>query len=118
MSDIQTALKGVIGHSSSQRIQELCEAYVVSGDYNDIYKTLTAIEVLDERLRKLNLNTMIRYSPASTYSLLSPSPLQKAVRAITRGLEDLLLNAMEGADVSDLMNRRLMLYQVVPDITL
>ena len=46
------------------------------------------------------------------------SPLLKAIHSITKALEDLLLNAMEGANVSDLACGGLLLYQVAPDVML
>lgn len=46
------------------------------------------------------------------------STLSKTMRMVIRSLEDLLLNAMEGASVSDLMHKGLLLFQVVPDVVL
>ena len=77
-------------------------------NYKNIYDTLSAVEELEKRLRKLTLST----------DALPTSALQKVTRAVIRGLEDLLMNATEGANMSELMHKGMLVYQVAPDITL
>ncbi|KAF8449523.1 hypothetical protein L210DRAFT_3641116 [Boletus edulis BED1] len=108
VSDIQTALKSIIGNSSRQRVQALSERFLASRDYKDIYDTLSAVEEVEARFCKLAMDS--HHQAFST--------LQHAIRTVIRVLEDLLMSAMEDADMSDLTKRGLMLYQNGPDITL
>ncbi|KAG6379552.1 hypothetical protein JVT61DRAFT_10051 [Boletus reticuloceps] len=73
---------------------------------------LTAVEALNDRLCKL--------FPChwSNRGETLERPLSKTIRSVVKVLEDLLINAMEGTDVSDLEHRGLLLYQVAPDIAL
>lgn len=73
---------------------------------------LNAVEVLNNRLSKLfpchwsNKGEILEW------------PLSKTICSVVKVLEDVLINAMEGMDVSDLKRRGLLLYQVAPDIAL
>lgn len=73
---------------------------------------LTIVEGLNNRLCKL--------FPChwSNMGETLERPLSKTIRSIVKVLENLLINAMEGTDVSDLERRGLLLYQAAPDIAL
>lgn len=81
-----------------------------SGDYHDIYSTLSAVEPIEANIRKL--------PPSEGHGEYSETSLYKATRTIVRVLEDLLLHAMEGTDVSELERKGLLLYQAGPDVLL
>lgn len=99
-----------------ERSKTFCRQFLTSGDYSlsDIYKTLSAVESIDEELRK----AMVACA-ADSYGTVPENSLSKAARTITRVLENLLMNAMEGANVtSEQEHRGLLLYQVVSDVVL
>ncbi|KAF8435934.1 hypothetical protein L210DRAFT_3505932 [Boletus edulis BED1] len=52
-SAIKGSLKSIIGSSSHQKIQALCDRFIDSGNYKEIYSMLSAIEELDTHLWKL-----------------------------------------------------------------
>lgn len=49
-ASIEASLRHIIGHSSRQRIQALCEGYIASGNYKEISNTLATAEGLEGRL--------------------------------------------------------------------
>ncbi|KAF8132752.1 hypothetical protein EV363DRAFT_1295609 [Boletus edulis] len=93
-STIEGSLKSIIGSSSRQKIQALCDRFIDSGNYREIYSTLSAVEELDTRLRKL---TTIHLRNGGSDSI-SESATQTSIRAVIKALEDLLVNAMEGVN--------------------
>ena len=86
--------------------------FLLSGNYQDIMNALTTVEALDNRLRK------VASCQWSSRGEKLEHPLSRNIHYIIKALEDLLVNAMEGTDVSDLVRRGLLLYQVVPNVTL
>ncbi|KAF8135382.1 hypothetical protein EV363DRAFT_1158796 [Boletus edulis] len=94
-SAIEGSLKSIIGSSSRQKIQALCDRFIDSGNYREIYSTLSAVEELDTRLQKL---TTIHLRNGGSDSI-SESATQTSIRAVIKALEDLLVNAMEGVNV-------------------
>lgn len=122
-SSIYAALKDFMfqgGGSFRQRMQTLCDSLIASGDYKEVYDILSAVEALEARLGKITF-ARARVQQGSFVSDSEQSPtrsLQKTIRTIERSLEDLLMSAMEGLDVSQLAHRGLLLYQNAPDITL
>ncbi|KAF8415532.1 hypothetical protein L210DRAFT_3657362 [Boletus edulis BED1] len=95
-SAIEGSLKSIIGSSSRQKIQALCDRFIDSGNYREIYSTLSAVEELDTRLRKL---TTIHLRNGGSDSI-SESATQTSIHAVIKALEDLLVNAMEGVNKS------------------
>ena len=102
----------LIGNSSQQWAGGLCKMFLLSGNYQDIMNALTTVKALDNQLRK------VASCQWSSRGEKLEHPLSRNIRYIMKALEDLLVNAMEGMDVSDLVRRGLLLYQVVPDVTL
>lgn len=107
----------MFGGSFRQRMKTLCEGFIASSDYKEIYDTVSAVEGLEARLGK------IKAAAAAITRQQEPlitdcERLQKTIHTITRSLEDLLMSAMEGLDVSQLARRELLLYQNAPDINL
>ena len=98
-----------------ERLGTLCDDFIASGQYKEIYDTLSIVEGLDKHMRKL---TSKNWTWSSGMTQVPESTLSKTMRTVIRSLEDLLLNAMEGASVSDLMHKGLLLFQVVPDVVL
>ena len=109
---IKQALKDLIGMSFRLRMDDLCQSFVSSRDYQDISKVLLLVEGLSKRSHNLSFHGWSRLAdtPQST--------LSQTIHSIIRALEDLLMNAMEGMDVGDLACRGLMLYQTIPDVVL
>ncbi|KAN0088044.1 hypothetical protein V8E55_006665 [Tylopilus felleus] len=95
--------------SSCQRIQALCNTFLTTGDYREIYNMVSAIEELEKRLTKI--------TPATQrWSDIPECPLLKSICTVIKLLENLLLSAMEGDDVRDMAERGILLYQSAPDI--
>lgn len=94
------------------RMTALCESFISSGNYNEIYDTLSAVEPIEADIRKLPP------SKGDGHGEESETSLYKVTRTVVRVLEDLLLNAMEGTDVSELERKGLLLYQAAPDVLL
>ena len=88
----------------------LCDGFLSTGNYNEIYDTLSAVEPIEADIQKLH--------PFEGHGEDSTTSLYKVTRTVVRVLEDLLLNAMEGTDVSELEHKGLLLYQAVPDVLL
>ena len=109
---IKQALKDLIGTSFRQHMDDLCQSFTSSHDYQDISKVLLLVEGLSKRSHKLSSRgwSCLIDTPQST--------LSQTVHSIIRALENLLMNAMEGTDVGDLARRGLLLYQTIPDVVL
>ncbi|KAG6369152.1 hypothetical protein JVT61DRAFT_1411 [Boletus reticuloceps] len=107
---LRNALKLVIGKSLRERMVALCERFISSGNYNEIYNMLFAVELIEADIQKL--------PPSKGHSEDSETLPYKVTCTIIRVLEDLLLNAMEGTKVSELEHKGLLLYQAVPDALL
>ena len=110
---LQAKLKEIISPSLRQRMGVLCKEYISTGEYKTIYDTLTAVEKVSKETRKLTSGCGY-----TKHYLPTQSPLSQAMHTALRVLEDLLLNVMEGEDVSEKERRGLLLYQAVPDIIL
>ncbi|KAF8131970.1 hypothetical protein EV363DRAFT_1164363 [Boletus edulis] len=104
---IEVELQRIIGKSSRKFVNSLCDEYLKNSDYSNIYSSLTALERLEGRLRTIQWTAMQGHEGTAT---------AQKVRMVTWILEDLLLNAMEGNDISDLRHRGLLLYQSVDDV--
>ena len=88
----------------------LCKRFISSGNYDEVYNTLSAIEPIEADIRKL--------PPSEGHGEDSKTSLYKVTHTVIRVLEDLLLNAMKGTDVSELERKGLLLYQAAPDVLL
>ncbi|KAG6379397.1 hypothetical protein JVT61DRAFT_11865 [Boletus reticuloceps] len=110
---LQAKLREIIGQSLRQCMEALCKEYMSTGEYRKIYDTLTAVEKLSEETRKLSsgLGYTKDYLPIE-------SPLSRTMRTVSKVLEDLLLNAMEGEEMGEKEQKGLLLYQAAPDIIL
>lgn len=85
----------------------MCKGFIASGDYSSIYSTLERVEVLESRLQVLRSGSSGGDEVKKT---------SERMRLVARVLEDLLLNAMEGADIGQMHSRGVLLYQSVEDI--
>ncbi|KAG6369537.1 hypothetical protein JVT61DRAFT_14286 [Boletus reticuloceps] len=110
---LQAKLREIIGQSLRQCMEALCKEYMSTGEYRKIYDTLTAVEKLSEETRKLSsgLGYTKDYLPIE-------SPLSRTMCTVSKVLEDLLLNAMEGEEMGEKEQKGLLLYQAAPDIIL
>ncbi|KAG6372724.1 hypothetical protein JVT61DRAFT_7497 [Boletus reticuloceps] len=104
---IEVELQRITGKSSRKFVNSLCDEYLKNSDYSNIYSSLTALEQLEGRLRAIQWAAPQGHEGTAT---------AQKVRMVTRILEDLLLNAMEGNNISDLRHRGLLLYQSVDDV--
>ena len=87
----------------------LCRNYTDSGDYSEIWGALTQVEGLESRVRTLKCQR--------GHWDDSNDPTKKTfdrIRLTSRILEDLLMNAMEGADVTEMYARGVLLFQNYP----
>ncbi|KAG6377891.1 hypothetical protein JVT61DRAFT_14678 [Boletus reticuloceps] len=109
-SQLKDTLKVIIGGSLRERMKALYKRFLSSGNYGEIYNTLSAVEPIEKEIRSLAF--------AEGDGMDLESSLFKTIRTVVKVLEDLLLNAMEGTDVSELERKGLLLYQVVPDVVL
>ncbi|KAF8125738.1 hypothetical protein EV363DRAFT_1175664 [Boletus edulis] len=107
---LKDALKVIVGGSLRERMKALYKRFLSSGNYSEIYNTLSAVEPIEKEIRSLAF--------AEGDGMDLESSLFKTIRTVVKVLEDLLLNAMEGTDVSQLERKGLLLYQVVPDVVL
>lgn len=112
--EIQAKLKEIIGQSLRKRMEGLCQGFISSGEYSEIYETLSAVEVLIERVKRLESES----APESWGNPKPESTLSRVTHAVVKVLEDLLLNAMDDVDVGERARKGLLLYQIAPDITL
>ncbi|KAF8136191.1 hypothetical protein EV363DRAFT_1395331 [Boletus edulis] len=107
MKEISLVLQHTIRGSSYQFAETLCNEYLESGDYSNIDSTVTAVTQLESRLH--------------TFRLALPQGNEGAdialrLRVVIRVLDDLLLNAMVGNNISDLQHQGVLLYQSVDDV--
>lgn len=112
-TSIELTLKEIIGRSSRERMDALCQCFIASGNYQEISNTLSLVEALNKRIRNVAFH---RWSESGTD--VPKTLISQAIHTVVKALEDLLLNAMEGNDLSQLVQNGLLLYQVVPDVTL
>lgn len=106
---VELALQHTIRGLSRQFVESLCNKYLQSGDgnYSKIYNTLTTIEQLECWLRAVQSAVLQGNVGADTAQKL---------RVVICILEDLLLNAMEGNDISDLQGHGVLFYQSVDNV--
>ena len=107
-------LKLVIGMSSCQWMDSLCKSFIFLGDYQDLLKAHAVVEALSECMHKIPSSSCW----VSSGSDIPESPLSKCIYSVVNVLEDLLLNVFQETDVSGIVQRGLLLYQVAPDIIL
>lgn len=93
-------------------MDDLCKPFISSGNCQDLLKAHSVIEVLSECMRKLTSGCWANGVD------VPESPLAKSIHSIVKVLEDLILSAIEGMDVSRIAQSGLLLYQVAPDIAL
>ncbi|KAH0839409.1 hypothetical protein J3R83DRAFT_139 [Lanmaoa asiatica] len=112
-SNVKSDLRDIIGASSREWLNALCECFLSSGNYTEINDVLSVVEGLYSHVQKLASK---HWGPGVIEA--PESALSKSIRTIIKMLEDLLLNAMEGNDVRRLASRGLLLFQVAPDVRL
>ena len=77
-------------------MDSLCKPLISSGDYQDIMNVLTTVNALNNHLCKLFTCHWSNRGQRLDWLL------SKAIHSIVKALEDLLMSAMKGTDVSDL----------------
>ena len=109
MDQIDRSLKGIIGESCHLFMDTLCRNYTDSGDYSEIWGVLTQVEGLESRVRTLKYQ-LGHWDDSND---LTKKTFDR-IRLTSRILEDLLTNAMEGADVAEMHARGVLLFQNYP----
>ena len=109
MDQINSLLKGIIGESCDLFMDTLCRNYTNSGDYSEIWGVLMQVEGLELRVHTL------KYQRGHWDDLNNPTKKTFDCICLTSHiLEDLLMNAMEGADVAEMYARGVLLFQNYP----
>lgn len=95
-------------------MEALCQSLISSGKHDEISHTLTLVKKLQKRAQKLTGD----HQQDTGRSDVPESLLSMTIRTIIKIMENLQFTVMQGSDVDDLARRGLLLYQVVPDVTL
>lgn len=106
-------MREIIGGSSRELMDALCQRFIASGNYREIFDILSSVEGLNKRVQNLASCGWLdgRFD-------VPESSISRAIHTVVKALEDLLLNAMEGNDLSELARNGHVLYQVAPDVAL
>lgn len=95
-------------------MEALCQSLISSGKHDEISHTLILVKKLQKRAQKLTGG----HQQDTGRSDVPESLLSMTIRTIIKIMENLQFTVMQGSDVNDLARRGLLLYQVVPDVTL
>ena len=101
---IKDSLKDLTGEPWKSFMDALCQGFVNSGDYSQISNILSEVQSLESRVRTLHWQ-YVDHSDDPTKGTFDQ------IRLLSSILEDLLINAMEGADVAQMYTRRNLLFQ-------
>jgi len=105
IEQIDKSLKQITGKSCHLLVDTLCQEYIQSGDYSQIWKILREVEGLEMRVCTLYWQYWDGTSDDPTKNIID------RVRSIARVLEDLLMHAMDGTDVAKMYARGAFLFQ-------
>jgi len=82
----------------------LCQGFMNSGDYSKILNVLSEVQSLESRVRMLHWQYVDHLDNPTKGTF-------DQIRLLSSILEDLLMNAMEGADVTQMYTRGNLLFQ-------
>lgn len=105
---INNSLKEIIGASCCLVMDMLCQEYINTGDYSHIWSVLCKVEGLESWVHTLKWQHWSDNSTDPTKGTFD------RIRSTSCILEDLLMNAMEGADVAQMYSRGILLFQNYP----
>ncbi|KAF8833923.1 hypothetical protein BDN67DRAFT_985699 [Paxillus ammoniavirescens] len=109
-AQIEQSLRDTTGGSSQTCANGLCRGFIVSGDYSSIYSAVDRVQALELHLQ------VLRSGPSSGDTTTMVKEISWCICLVVRVLEDLLMNAMEGADIAQMHHRSVLLYQSAEDI--
>lgn len=102
--EIENSLKDLTGESWRSFMDALCQGFMNSGDYSQISNVLSKVQSLESRVRTLHWQYVDHLDDPTKGTF-------DQIRLLSSILEDLLLNAMEGADVAQMYTRGNLLFQ-------
>ena len=101
---IKNSLRDLTGESWKLFMDALCQGFMNTGDYSQISNILSEVQRLESRVRMLHWQ-YVGHLDDPTKGTFDQIHLLSSI------LEDLLINAMEGADVAQMYTRRNLLFQ-------
>jgi len=102
---INGSLKQITGKSCRSLMDALCQEYMQSGDYSQIWNILREVEGLETRVHKLYWQYWDGSSNDPTKNIFD------RIQSVARILEDLLMHAMDGTDVAKMYMKGAFLFQ-------
>ena len=105
---INKSLREIIGESCWSLMDTLCQEYIHSGDYSQIWNVLSKVEELETWVRKLHWQQYWDDPEDPTKGMF------ECIHSISRVLENLLTHAMEGVDMCKMYGRGVLLFQNYP----
>ncbi|KAF8837381.1 hypothetical protein BDN67DRAFT_1013925 [Paxillus ammoniavirescens] len=106
VTKIEASLVEITGTSCREFVESLCKEYIRSGDHSNIYRAVSSMEELDQRVQAIRKVLAYRCDDHT-------AGIQDRIRSVNRVLEDILLHAMEGNNIADLWGWGLLLYQSI-----
>ena len=97
-TSIELTFKEIIGRSSHEWTDALCQHFIALGNYQDISNTLSLVEALNKCICNMAFH---RWQESGTD--IPKNFISQAIHTVVKMLEDLLLNAMEGNDLNQLV---------------
>lgn len=104
LGQIDKLLKEITGKSCCSLMDTLCQEYIHSGDYSQIWSILSKVEELESWVHKLHWQNWDD-SDDPTKDIFDRIRLMSCI------LKELLMNAMEGVDVTQMYTRGVLLFQ-------
>jgi len=104
LGQIDKTLKEITGKSCRSLVDTLCQEYIHSGNYSRIWSILSKVEGLESQVRKLHWRNWDN-SDDPTKDIFD------RIHLISRALKELLMNAMEGVDMTQMYMKGVLLFQ-------
>jgi len=108
IEQIDRSLKQITGKSCRLLMDTLCQEYIQSRDYSQIWSILHEVEGLETQVHTLYWQYWDGTSNDPTKNIID------RIQLIARILEDLLMHAMGSTDVAEMYTRGAFLFQNLP----
>ena len=112
IKQINKSLQQITGKSCHSLMDTLCQEYIQSRDYSEIWNILCKVEGLELWVRKLYWQYQDGSSDDPTKDIFN------RIQSVACILEDLLMHAMDGTDVAKMYTRGAFLFQNSPTHTI
>jgi len=112
IKQINKSLQQITGKLCHLLMDTLCQEYIQSGDYSEIWNILRKVEGLESRVCKLYWQYRDGSSDDPTKDIFNH------IQSVARILKDLLMHAMDGTDVVKMYTRGAFLFQNSPTHTI